>query len=73
MEQGGQVDKDLIKLRTELALAKESEISEKKTIANLETKLGSSESEVSILQNEIDELKLKENEQLRMIQDRENK
>ncbi|CAG8461354.1 23014_t:CDS:2, partial [Rhizophagus irregularis] len=39
MEQGGQVDKDLIKLRTELALAKESEISEKKTIANLETKM----------------------------------
>lgn len=73
MEQGGQVDKDLIKLRTELALTKESEISEKKTIANLETKLSNSESEVSILQNEIDELKLKENEQLKMIQDRENK
>jgi chromosome segregation ATPase len=72
-EQGGQVDKDLIKLRTELALAKESEISEKKTIINLETKLNNSESEFLILQNEIDELKLKENEQLKMIKDRENK
>ncbi|CAJ0632129.1 13413_t:CDS:2 [Entrophospora sp. SA101] len=74
-EQGGKVDEDLIKLRTDLAFAKDSEITYKKTIESLENKLKKAEdrSQVALLKREISVIKNKEIEQLAKIQELELK
>ncbi|CAG8838928.1 29132_t:CDS:2, partial [Racocetra persica] len=72
-EQGGQIDEDFIKLKTELALARESESAQKRTIENLEIKLKKAEerSQLTTLRREITGLKAKEAEQIKKIKDLE--
>ncbi|CAG8517269.1 19698_t:CDS:2 [Gigaspora margarita] len=72
-EQGGQIDEDFVKLKTELALARESESAQKRTIENLEIKLKKAEdrSQLSTLRREITALKAKEAEQIKKIRDLE--
>ncbi|CAG8558581.1 15910_t:CDS:2, partial [Racocetra fulgida] len=72
-EQGGQIDEDFIKLKTELALARESEAAQKRTIENLEIKLKKAEerSQLTTLRREITGLKAKEAEQIKKIKDLE--
>jgi chromosome segregation ATPase len=74
-EKGEKIDEDLVKIRTDLALAKESEAAQKRTIETLELKLKKVEdrSQVSILKREISGLKIKETEQQKTIQELEEK
>ncbi|CAB5380623.1 uncharacterized protein OCT59_016502 [Rhizophagus irregularis] len=74
-EKGEKIDEDLVKIRTELALAKESEATQKRTIDTLELKLKKVEdkSQVSALKREISGLKIKETEQQKTVQELEEK
>ncbi|GBC02805.1 hypothetical protein RclHR1_04830003 [Rhizophagus clarus] len=74
-EKGEKIDEDLVKIRTDLALAKESEAAQKRTIDTLELKLKKAEdkSQVSVLKREISGLKIKETEQKKTIQELEEK
>ncbi|CAI2161616.1 2010_t:CDS:2 [Funneliformis geosporum] len=74
-EKGGIIDEDLVKIRTELTIAKKSEAEQNETIETLELQLKSAEenSQVAALQRELSELNLKEAEQQKKIQDLESK
>ncbi|CAG8445487.1 15018_t:CDS:2 [Funneliformis caledonium] len=63
-EQGTQFDSEFTNLTSALKVSKESEIMNKQTIAELESKLNKSESVISTLQSEIEVLNSKENETL---------
>ncbi|CAG8455777.1 7014_t:CDS:2 [Funneliformis mosseae] len=73
-EKGGMVDEDLVKIRTELTLAKKSEAAQKETIEILEIQLKNAEedSQVGALKRELVELNLKEAEQQKKIQELES-
>ncbi|EXX78114.1 uncharacterized protein OCT59_010472 [Rhizophagus irregularis] len=69
-EKGTRVDEYLIQLKSDLAITKESMTSHIKIIETLETKLKNVEhsSQLFILEQQIQDLKLKESEQLQKIQ-----
>ncbi|CAG8490449.1 4939_t:CDS:2 [Funneliformis mosseae] len=71
-EHGGIFDEDIIKLKTELTLAKESEAEYKLKIATLEIKLDRSEHDFAALRNKIDLLKSKTIGQSTQIQNHEH-
>ncbi|CAG8441188.1 13239_t:CDS:2 [Acaulospora morrowiae] len=72
-EKGEKVDEDLVILRTDLAIAKETESAQKRVIENLEAKLKKAEerSQAVNLKRELAGLKAKEMEQNKKIQELE--
>ncbi|CAG8557098.1 10197_t:CDS:2, partial [Acaulospora colombiana] len=73
-EKGGKVDEDLVKLRTDLAIAREAESAQKRVIENLEVKLKKADerSQATSLKRELAGLRTKEAEQIKKIQELES-
>ncbi|CAG8432689.1 5671_t:CDS:2 [Diversispora eburnea] len=72
-EKGGKVEENIVKLQTDLAIARETEIVQKRTIENLEIKLKKADerSQATNLKRELAVLKIKEEEQNKKVQELE--
>ncbi|RHZ77393.1 hypothetical protein Glove_180g75 [Diversispora epigaea] len=72
-EKGGKVEENIVKLQTDLAIARETEIVQKRTIENLEIKLKKADerSQAANLKRELAALKTKEEEQNKKVQELE--